>query len=161
MFKNGKIPSNTLKYTIDGKEVTEEIFIDYITNNFREFYNDIKNNLIKLGFKIDTIGFRYWIEAIKIYKQDGRRYGFTMQYLYNEIANYYGSTATRVERALRTTSNNAKENIKYKYGYYGKITNKTILELFTNDNLEDYPKVQKLEQTADYEDILTHIPRIN
>ena len=159
MFKNGKKP-NLFKYTIEGKEVTEEIFIDYVTNNFREFYKDI-NNLIKLGFKVDTVGFRYWIEAIKIYKQDGWRYGFTMQYLYNEIANYYGSTATRVERALRTTSNKAKENIKYKYGYYGKITNKTILELFTNYNLEDYPKVQKLEQTADYEDILTHIPRID
>ena len=76
-----------------------------------------------------------------------------MQYLYNEIANYYGSTATRVERALRTTSNKAKEQIKNKYGYYGKITNKTILELLTNYNLENYPKVQKLEQTVDYEDI--------
>ena len=161
MFKNGKIPTNPLIYTIDGKEVTEEIFIDYITNNFREFYKDIKNNLIKLGFKVDTVGFRYWIEAIKIYKQYGWRYSFTMQYLYNEIANYYGSTATRVERALRTTSNNAKENIRNKYGYFGKITTKTILELFTNYNLEDYSKVQKLEQTADYEDILTHIPRID
>ena len=161
MFKNGKKKPNLFKYTIEGKEVTEEIFIDYVTNNFREFYKDIKNNLIKLGFKVDTVGFRYWIEAIKIYKQDSWRYGFTMQYLYNEIANYYGSTATRVERALRTTSNNAKENIKNKYGYYGKITNKTILELFTNYNLEDYPKVQKLEQTTDYEDILTHIPIIN
>ena len=142
MFKNGKKP-NLFKYTIDGKEVTEEIYIDYVTNNFREFYKDIKNNLIKLGFKVNTVGFRYWIEAIKIYKQDGWRYGFTMQYLYNEIANYYGSTATRVERALRTTSNNAKENIKNKYGYYGKITNKTILELFTNYNSEDYPKNRK------------------
>ena len=160
MFKNSKKP-NLFKYIIDGKEVSEEIFIDYVTNNFREFYKDIKNNLIKLGFKVDTVGFRYWIEAIKIYKQDGWRCGFTMQYLYNEIANYYGSTATRVERALRTTSINAKENIKNKYGYYGKITNKTILELFTNYNLEDYPKVQKLEQTADYEDILTHIPSID
>lgn len=161
MFKNGKIPSNIFKYTIDGKEVTEEIFIDYITNNFREFYKDIKNNLIKLGFKVDTIGFRYWIEAIKIYKQDGWRYGFTMQYLYNEIAKYYGSTPTRVERSLRTTSNKAKEEIKNKYGYYGKITTKTILELLTNYNLEDYPKVEKLEQKTSYDEILTHIPSLD
>lgn len=121
----------------------------------------IPNNLIKLGFKVNTIGFRYWIEAIKIYKQDGWRYGFTMQYLYNEIAKYYGSTPIRVERDLRTTSNNAKEKIKNKYGYFGKITNKTILELFTNCNLEDYPIVEKLEQKASYDDILTHIPRID
>lgn len=140
MLKKGKIPINPLKYTIDGKEVSEEIFIDYVTNNFRKFYNNIKNNLIKLGFKVDTIGFRYWIEAIKIYKQDGWRYGFTMQYLYNEIAKYYSSTPARVERDLRTTSNKAKEQIKNKYGYYGKITTKTILELFINYNLEDYPK---------------------
>lgn len=121
----------------------------------------IPNNLIKLGFKIDTIGFRYWIEAIKIYKKDGCRYGFTMQYLYNEIAKYYGSTPARVERDLRTTSNNAKEQIKNKYGYFGKITNKTILELFTNYNLEDYPKVEKLEQDKSYDNILTHIPHLD
>lgn len=42
MFKNGKIPNNPFKYIIDGKEVSEEIFIDYVTNNFREFYKDIK-----------------------------------------------------------------------------------------------------------------------
>ena len=161
MFINGKTPNNPFKYTIDGKEVSEEIFIDYVTNNFREFYKDIKNNLIKLGFKVDTKGFRYWIEAIKIYKQDGWRYGFTMQYLYNEIANYYSTTSTRVERALRTTSSKAKEQIKNKYGYFGKITNKTILELFTNYNLEDYPKVSKLEQTTDYEEILSHITNID
>lgn len=161
MFINGKIANNPFKYTIDGKEVSEEIFIEYVTNNFREFYKDIKNNLIKLGFKVDTIGFRYWIEAIKIYKQDGWRYGFTMQYLYNKVAKYYNSTPARVERALRTSSSNAKEQIKNKYGYFGKITNKTILELFTNYNLEDYPKVEKLEQNASYDEILTHIPRID
>lgn len=146
MYKNGKIPSKSFKYIIDGKEVTEKIFIDYITNNSKNFYKDIKNNLIKLGFKVDTIGFRYWIEAIKIYKEYGWRSGFTMQNLYNEIASYYGSTATRVERALRTTSNHAKENIKNKYGYYGKITNKTILELLKNYNLEYYPKNEELKE---------------
>jgi hypothetical protein len=51
--------------------------------------------------------------------------------------------------------------MKNKYGYLGKITNKTILELFTNYNLDEYPKVSKLEQTADYEEILSHIPRID
>lgn len=146
MYKNGKIPSKSIKYIIDGKEVTEKIFIDYITNNSKNFYKDIKNNLIKLGFKVDTIGFRYWIEAIKIYKEYGWRCGFTMQNLYNKIASYYGSTATRVERVLRTTSNHAKENIKNKYGYYGKITNKTILELLKNYNLEDYPKNEELKE---------------
>ena len=148
MFKNGKIPTNPFKYTIDGKEVTEEIFRDYVTNNFREFYKDIKNNLIKLGFKVDTIGFRYWIEAIKIYKQDGWRYGFTMQYLYNEIANYYGSTATRVERAMRTAKATATEQIQKQFNYYNKLTNKTVLELLTRNTLF----IEKVDN---------HIPRID
>lgn len=126
------------------------------------FINEqISNNLMQLGFKVDTIGFKYWILAIRIYKQDGWRHGFTMQYLYNEIARYYGSTATRVEKALRTTSSNAKDKIKNEYGYFGKITTKTILELLTNYNLDDYPKVSRLEQTADYDEILSHIPNID
>lgn len=44
MFKNGKEP-NLFKYIIEGKEVSEEVFIDYVTNNFREFYKDIKNGI--------------------------------------------------------------------------------------------------------------------
>ena len=112
-------------------------------------YYGINKMLLQLQFKVDTIGFRYWIEAIKIYKQDGWRYGFTMQYLYNEIANYYGSTATRVERAMRTAKATATEQIQKKFNYYNKLTNKTVLELLTRNELF-------IETTAD-----NHIPRID
>lgn len=122
---------------------------------------EIKDMLLSLSFNLNSIGFKYWIEAIKIYKEEGWYYDFTMKYLYNKVAKYYNSTPARVERALRTSSSNAKEQIKNKYGYFGKITNKTILELFTNYNLEDYPKVEKLEQKASYDEILTHIPHID
>lgn len=90
-------------------------------------------NLLELGFKVNTLGFKYWIKAIEIYKKDGWRYGFTMQYLYEEIANYYETTKIRVERALRTCSDTAKDNLQMKYQYSGKITNKVILDLLTFD----------------------------
>jgi hypothetical protein len=46
----------------------------------------------------------------------------------------------------------------FKYTIDGKEVTE---EIFTNYNLEDYPKVKKLEQTADYDEILTHIPCID
>ncbi len=93
----------------------------------------MENLLLELGFKVSTLGFKYWIKAIEIYKKDGWRYGFTMQYLYEEIAKYYETTKTRVERALRTCSETAKSEIQFKYQYSGKITNKVILDLLTFD----------------------------
>lgn len=96
--------------------------------------NTIRKLLLELQFNVSSIGFRYWIKAIRVYKQDGWRYGFTMQYLYNEIANYFGSTATRVERAMRTARATATEQIQKQYNYYNKLTNKTVLELLTRNS---------------------------
>lgn len=108
--------------------------------------NTTQKLLLELQFNVSSMGFRYWIKAIRIYKQDGWRYGFTMQYLYNEIANYYGSTATRVERAMRTARATATEQIQKQYNY-NKLTNKTVLELLTRNSLF----IEKIDN---------HIPRI-
>lgn len=89
----------------------------------------MKEYLLKLGFKIDTLGFEYWIRAIEIYKENYWRYGFTMQFLYNEIAKEFNSTDHRVERCLRTSSALAKKKIAEIYNYKLNITTKTILQL--------------------------------
>lgn len=89
----------------------------------------MKEYLIKLGFKIDTLGFEYWIRAIEIYKENYCRHGFTMQFLYEEIAKEFNSTAHRVERCLRTSSAPAKKKIAEIYNYKLNITTKTILVL--------------------------------
>ncbi len=89
----------------------------------------MKEYLLKLGFKIDSLGFEYWIRAIEIYKENHWRYGFTMQFLYEEIAKEFNSTAHRVERCLRTSSSTAKKKISEIYDYKLNITTKTILQL--------------------------------
>lgn len=89
----------------------------------------MKEYLIKLGFKIDSLGFEYWIRSIEIYKENYWRYGFTMQILYNEIAKEFNSKAHRIERCLRTASAPAKKKISEIYNYKLNITTKTILQL--------------------------------
>ena len=89
----------------------------------------MKEYLLKLDFKIDTLGFEYWIRAIEIYKENYWRHDFTMQFLYNEIAKEFNSTAHRVERCLRTSSAPAKKKIAEIYNYKLNITTKTILQL--------------------------------
>lgn len=90
-----------------------------------------KNTLIKLGFNINSIGFDYWLYAIKLYNQYRGKYTFSMEILYQDISKYFKTTRNRVERTMRTASIHAKENIKKIYKYNNKITNKTILILLT------------------------------
>ena len=43
----------------------------------------------------------------------------------------------------------------------GTYDAKIVLQSLLEEKVEDYPKVEKLEQKESYEDILTHIPRID
>lgn len=70
-----------------------------------------------------------------------------MMTLYNEIAKITNKTSIQVERAMRTASETAKENIKKLYDYNGKLSNKTILTLITKFEIKD--------------NIDNHIPRID
>lgn len=123
-------------------------------------YQERQNLLKKLNFNITSIGFKYWIKAIDIYKKDSWRYGFTIEYLYNIIADYFQTTRTRVERAMRTASQNAKKTIAEKYNYNGKLSTKVILELICNYQIELYPKVKNLKSEINYQEVLNHIPII-
>lgn len=103
-----------------------------------------KNYLLQLGFNINSIGFDFWLIAIHIYLKNRQ---ISMMTLYNEIAKRTNKTASQIERAMRTASETAKENIKKLYDYNGKLSNKTILTLITKFEMKD--------------NIDNHIPRID
>lgn len=84
--------------------------------------------LLQLGFNINSIGFDFWLTAIRIYLKNRQ---ISMMTLYNEIGKITNKTASQIEKAMRTASETAKENIKQLYDYNGKLSNKTILTLIT------------------------------
>lgn len=117
--------------------------------------------LMKLGFNINSIGFKYWIKALYLYKLNHWRYGFTIEFIYNEIAQEFQTTRNRVERSMRTASKNARKEIQELYNYKGKVTTKTIFELLTSYKINSISKVQKLESNCTFDDLMQHIPSID
>ena len=126
-------------------------------------YNEISKILLNLQFNVSSKGFYYWITAINLYRKNYYKYDDTIEKIYNDVAKIHNTTRTRVERAMRTARTPATEQIQKQFNYYNKLTNKTVLELLTRNALfiNDYPKVEKLEQKASYDEILKHIPRID
>lgn len=106
------------------KRMLNSIYGITATNRIRKDY------LFKLGFNINSNGFTYWIIALSIYYRNKRN--IKMMNLYKEIAECSNKTTIQVERAMRTSSENAKEKIKELYQYEGKLNNRTILNLLTN-----------------------------
>lgn len=88
--------------------------------------------LKELGFNISSIGFNYWVLAVDLYNRNCEQYGIVnMTNIYEEIAEIYHITKTRVERAMRTARFTATENIVKEFNYNGKITNLSCLKLLT------------------------------
>lgn len=88
------------------------------------------NYLKKLGFKINSMGFNYWILAIELYSRNATNFEiFTITQIYEEIAEIYHTNKSSVERCMRTSRMTANENIKQKFNYNNKITNYTCLKL--------------------------------
>lgn len=96
-------------------------------NDEENFMEDIKTELLELNFNVDSIGIVYWIEAIKIIKDNPIIWD--MLDIYEYIAQKYHTTLSKVERGMRTAIEPAKENIQKKYCYYKKIKNQTFLSL--------------------------------
>ena len=88
---------------------------------------EIKQIMLKLKFNINSKGFDYWIQAIHIYTTFKN---ISMKELYNQLAFEFNTPKTAVERALRTASKQACNNIHKYFNYDGKITNSVILKLF-------------------------------
>lgn len=89
--------------------------------------NKTENLLLELGFNINSKGFDYWLQIIKLYKNKKRK----LIDLYEILANTNDTTYTRVERCLRYASEKAKKNIRKKYNYNNKLNNRAILKLLS------------------------------
>lgn len=88
---------------------------------------EIKQKLIELGFKVNTKGFLYWIEAIEYAKK--RRDKYKMGDVYDYIAKKHNDTYMRVEKAMRFSRTPANNNIQQEFHYYLKVDNRTFLNL--------------------------------
>lgn len=134
MYYNiNKVPNDAKKYNIKIAE-----------RGFGQTYYLRQKYLLQLGFNINSIGFDFWLTAIRIYLKNRQ---ISMMTLYNEIAKITNKTASQIERSMRIASETAKENIKKLYDYNGKLSNKTILILITKFEMKD--------------NIDNHIPRID
>lgn len=91
-------------------------------------YYLMQKYLLQLGFNITSIGFDFWLTAIRIYLKNRQ---ISMMTLYTEIAKRSNKTASQVERAMRIAKATATEQIQKQFNYYNKLTNKTVLELLT------------------------------
>ena len=89
--------------------------------------NSIKDELLELGFDVDSIGIVYWIDAIK--QVNANPLEWSMISIYENVAKKRKTTKGAVERLMRFTMAPAKENIQKKYGYYNAIKNQTFLNL--------------------------------
>lgn len=89
--------------------------------------NDIKKELLQLGFNVDSRGIIYWIDAINYVKEHPN--WWDMMDIYDFLAQKYDISIAIAERNLRTAIQPAKKNIQEKYGYYRKIKNVTFLNL--------------------------------
>lgn len=134
MYYNiNKVPNDAKKYNIKIAE-----------RGFGQTYYLRQRYLLQIGFNINSIGFDFWLTAIRIYLKNRQ---ISMMNLYNEIAEITNKTPSQIEKAMRTASETAKENIKKLYDYNGKLSNKTILTLITKFEMK--------------ENIDNHIPRID
>lgn len=88
---------------------------------------ETKNELLELGFNVDSVGIVYWVDAIKIVKNNPLIWD--MCDIYEKVAKKNITTSTKVERGMRTSIEPAKENIQKKYSYYKPIKNSTFLNL--------------------------------
>lgn len=131
-------------YDINKTVIDKKFNIQIGERRIGQTYNLRQKYLLQLGFNINSIGFDFWLTAIRIYLKNRQ---ISMMTLYNEIAKITNKTASQIERSMRIASETAKENIKKLYDYNGKLSNKTILILITKFEMKD--------------NIDNHIPRID
>lgn len=116
-------------YDISKIESDKKFNIQIGERRIGQTYHLRQKYLLQLGFNINSIGFDFWLIAIHLYLKNRQ---ISMMTLYKEISKGTNKTPSNIERAMRTASETAKENIKKLYYYDGKLSNKTILRLITN-----------------------------
>lgn len=90
---------------------------------------EIKEILLKLKFNINSKGFDYWVQAIHLYTTFNEP--IKMSELYTSLSfDFMSRNESCIERAMRTASKQAYNEIHKYFNYNGKITNSVILKLF-------------------------------
>jgi len=89
---------------------------------------EIKNELLELGFNVNSRGIIFWVDAL-MYVKNNPLWWDTLD-IYEYIAEKYKISIYQAERNLRTAISPAKRNIQEKYNYYRPIKNQTFLNLF-------------------------------
>jgi hypothetical protein len=96
----------------------------------KEQLNQIKDELLSLGFNIDSYGIFLWIDAFKIiYSESIIDVKESITAIRGEIAKHFKTTTMAVDRAMRTSLEPAKKQIKKKYKYPGTITQATFINI--------------------------------
>ena len=92
---------------------------------------EIKDELIALNFNLNSRGFDYWVEAIKLYRDYYPTYKqSTIQYMYDILSKNFGVKDNQIERSMRYSRNKiCDDKIRKKYNYEGKLSNKVVLLL--------------------------------
>lgn len=119
-------------YKIDKELLDKKFVIKKGDRHYGETYHALYVFLTQLQFNISSIGFNYWITAIYKYSKNHYKYN-TIEKVYEDVAETYGTTRNRVERAMRTAREAATKEIHEAFNYHLKLTNKTVLKLLAHE----------------------------
>lgn len=119
-------------YKVDKNILGKKYNIEIANRYYGQLYYAIEKSLLEFGFNVSSIGFKYWVVAIIGYRRNKYKYDNTIETVYRYVAQYFGTTRTRVERAMRTSRANANEKIHEYFNYNMRLTNKTVLSLLTS-----------------------------
>lgn len=75
-------------------------------------FSEVKKELLELNFNVNSIGIIYWIECIKFIKLNPMENN--IMEVYKHISEKYKINIPAVERAMRQSMKQAKENIRKK-----------------------------------------------
>lgn len=115
------------------KKSNEKFAFKIGSRHYGEYDYALTKILLALNFKISSKGFEYWKSAIRIYSKYRFKYNNTIENVYFEVAMMYNTTRSCVERAMRTASVSAKDEIRKKFNYNSKLSTKVILSLIVEN----------------------------
>lgn len=96
---------------------------------------EIKEELIELGFKTRSAGIVYWSDVIEIIESDNKI--IPIMKIYEIISKKRDTSISRVERAMRYSMKEAKLNIQKEYKCKDKISNMKFISLLRANKIKD------------------------
>lgn len=96
---------------------------------------EIKEELIELGFKTRSAGIVYWSDVIEIIESANKI--IPIMKIYEIISKKRDTSISRVERAMRYSMKEAKLNIQKEYKCKDKISNMKFISLLRTNKIKD------------------------